>query len=218
MIRNATQVAPAGGILRPMSAPPIRAGRFAFVDVETTGIDPNKCAVVEVACQVVDAGELVASFESLVNPLRGIPPFVQAIHGIDDGMVWGQPYMRKLVPTLRRLCRGAVIVAHNADFDRTGTLPRSLAAQPSACSGGVLASLVVPEAPQSQKPDTGHLLPGVDDPQLDGRRPHRALADVIVTRHVFYHCIERYVAAGHGDSLEALFNFLQPKYLRDQPA
>jgi DNA polymerase III epsilon subunit-like protein len=197
-----------------MSAPPIRAGRFAFVDVETTGIDPNKCAVVEVACQIVDAGEVVATFESLVNPLRGIPPFVQAIHGIHDGMVWGQPHMRELVPTLRRLCRGAVIVAHNADFDRR-FLP-FLAAQPSACSWR-LASLVVPEAPNHKNQTLGNFF-SVDDPQLDGRRPHRALADVIVTRHVFFHCIERYVAAGNGDSLEALFDFLQPKYLRDQPA
>jgi DNA polymerase III epsilon subunit-like protein len=59
---------------------------------------------------------------------------------------------------------------------------------------------------------------GVSDPQLDGRHPHRALADVIVTRHVFFHCIERYLAQGNDDSLEALFDFLQPKYQLDQSA
>lgn len=197
-----------------MSALPIRAGRFAFVDVETTGIDPNKCAVVEVACQIVEAGAVVASFESLVNPLCGIPPFVTAIHGIHDGMVWGQPHMREVAPALRRLCRGAVIVAHNAAFD-TRFLP-FLAGRPSACSWR-LASLVVPEAPNHKNQTLGEFF-GVSDPQLDGRHPHRALADVIVTRHVFFHCIDRYLAAGHDDTLEALFDFLQPKYQRDQSA
>src|ERR1700733_5357278 len=149
-----------------MSARPIRQGRFAFVDVETTGIDPNRCAVVEVACQIVEAGEVVASFESLVNPCRGIPSFVTAIHGIHDGMVWGQPKLRELVPELRRLCRGAVIVAHNAAFDLR-FLP-FLADRPSACSWR-LASLVVPEAPNPKNETLGRFF-GVDDPGVDGRR------------------------------------------------
>jgi len=197
-----------------MSAHPIRASRFAFVDVETTGIDPAKNAVVEVACQIVEAGAVTATFESLVNPFCAIPSFVTAIHGIDDSMVWGQPRLRALVPELRRLCRGAVIVAHNAAFDRR-FLP-FLAGQPSACSWR-LASLVVPEAPNHKNQTLGEFF-GVSDPDLAGRRSHRALADVIVTRHVFFHCIDRYLAAGYDDDLESLFDFLQPKYQRAQSA
>jgi DNA polymerase-3 subunit epsilon len=197
-----------------MSAQPIRSSRFAFIDVETTGIDPAKCHVVEVACQVVEAGEVVASFESLVNPCRAIPPFVTAIHGINDSMVWGRPMLRDLKPELLELCRGAVVVAHNAAFDRR-FLP-FLAAHPSACSWR-LASLVVPEAPNHKNQTLGAFF-NVTDPYLEGRHPHRALADVIVTRHVFFRCLERYVAAGYDDRLDALFDFLQPQYLRDKSA
>ena len=197
-----------------MHPKPIRDSRFAFIDVETTGIDPNKCSVVEVACQIVEGGHVVETFESLVNPCHGIPPFVTGIHGIDDGMVWGQPKLRELVPALRRLCRGSVIVAHNADFDRR-FLP-FLAGLPSACSLK-LATLVVPEAP-NHKNQTLREFFGVYDLQLSGRRPHRALADVIVTRHIFFKCLERYVAAGYPDRLEALFDFLEPKYQRDLSA
>jgi DNA polymerase III subunit epsilon len=210
----ATQLALDGRILRHMSAQSIRDGRFAFVDVETTGIDAAKCAVVEVACQIVEGGQVTASFESLVNPCCAIPPFVTAIHGIHYGMVWGQPTLRELAPTLKRLCKGAVIVAHNAAFDRR-FLP-FLAGHPSACSWR-LASLVVPEAPNHRNQTLGEFF-RVADPNLDGRSAHRALADVIVTRHVFFHCIERYLAAGYDDDLESLFDFLQPKYLRDQSA
>jgi DNA polymerase III epsilon subunit-like protein len=197
-----------------MSAKPIRESRFAFVDVETTGFDPARCAVVEVAAQIVEAGRVVATFESLVNPCHGIPSFVTGIHGINDGMVWGQPKLRELVPELRRLCRGAVVVAHNADFDRR-FLP-FLAAHPTACSWR-LATLVVPEAPNHKNDTLGRFF-DVDDPLLEGRRSHRALADVIVTRHVFFRCLERYIAEGHPDRLDALLDFLQPKYQRDVPA
>jgi DNA polymerase III epsilon subunit-like protein len=197
-----------------MSAHPIRAGRFAFVDVETTGFDPARCAVVEVACQIVEGGVVTASFESLVNPCHAIPSFVTAIHGIDDSMVWGMPMLRDLKAKLLDLCRGAVVVAHNAAFDRR-FLP-FLARHPSACSWR-LASLVVPEAPNHKNQTLGQFF-NVSDPNLAGRRPHRALADVIVTRHVFFHCIERYIAAGYDDDIEALFDFLQPEYERAKSA
>lgn len=211
---NATLVAPRGRILLAMPAKPLRAERFAFVDVETTGIDAARCAVVEVACQVVEHGEVVATFESLVNPCRGIPSFVTAIHGIHDGMVWGQPTLRELAPHLRRLCRGATIVAHNAAFDRR-FLP-FLADRPAVCSWR-LSALVVPEAPDHKNETLGRFF-GVDDPLLAGRRAHRALADVVVTRHVFFRCVERYVAAGHPDHLGGLLDFVRPHDQRDIPA
>lgn len=193
---------------------PIRSARFAFVDVETTGIDANTCAVVEVACQIVEAGRVVATFESLVDPAMPIPRYATAIHGIDDTMVAGKPRLRRLVPQLLDLCGGAVVVAHNASFDRR-FLP-FLAAHPSACSYR-LAAKVVPEAP-NHKNQTLRTFFGVSDPELNGRRTHRALADVIVTRHVFFHCVDRYVGLGHGDDLESLYDFLLPKYQRAKSA
>jgi DNA polymerase III epsilon subunit family exonuclease len=197
-----------------MTEQPIWHERFAFVDVETTGIDARTCAVVEVAVQIVEAGRVTATFESLVDPEMPIPAFITSINGIDDAMVDGKPRLRELVPELLEHCRGAVVVAHNAAFDRR-FLP-FLAAHPSACSWR-LAAKVVPEAP-NHKNQTLRTFFGVDDPKLHGRRSHRALADVIVTRHVFFHCIERYVALGYDDHIEALFDFLLPKYQRAKSA
>ena len=193
---------------------PIRAARFAFVDVETTGIDASTCAVVEVACQIVEHGCVVATFESLVDPGCPIPPFATAIHGIDDRMVQGKPALRELIPQMLELCTGAVVVAHNAAFDRR-FLP-FLAGHPSACSWR-LASRVVPEAPNHRN-QTLRTFFGVRDPKLRGRRAHRALADVIVTRHVFFHCVDRYIDAGYDDNLAALYDFLAPQYQRAKSA
>jgi DNA polymerase-3 subunit epsilon len=197
-----------------MPVQPIRSARFAFVDVETTGIDHKTCAVVEVAALIVDAGTIVATFESLVDPECPIPAFVTGIHGIDDAMVRGKPRLRDLVPALLGHCEGAVIVAHNAAFDRR-FLP-FLATHPSACSYR-LAVKVVPEAPNHRN-QTLRKFFRVRDPYLRGRASHRALADVVVTRHVFFHCVERYVALGHDDHLDALFDFLAPKYQRAKSA
>jgi DNA polymerase-3 subunit epsilon len=197
-----------------MPVQPIRSARFAFVDVETTGIDASTCAVVEVAALIVEHGRVTATFESLVDPGCTIPSYVTAIHGITNAMVAGKPRLRDLIPTLLAHCDGAVIVAHNAAFDRR-FLP-FLAAHPSACSYR-LAAKVVPEAPNHRN-QTLRAFFGVDDPMLRGRSSHRALADVVVTRHVFFRCIDRYLAAGYDDHLDALYDFLQPKYQRAKSA
>jgi len=185
----------------------IRNARFAFVDVETTGISPATARVVEVAAQVVEAGNVVSTFESLVDPGIPIPAFATSIHGIDDAMVCNSPTLEDITDRLIEQCDGAVIVAHNASFDRR-FLP-FLAGQPHACSLR-LAVRVVPEAPNHRN-QTLRSFFAVRDPELRGRRPHRALSDVVVTRHVFFHCLSRYLAAGNDDCLESLYAFLAPR-------
>src|SRR6267142_3606198 len=46
-----------------------------------------------------------------------IPPFVTRITGINAALVRGRPSFDSLLPDLRRLFDGAVVVAHNASFD-----------------------------------------------------------------------------------------------------
>lgn len=197
-----------------MNTTSIRTARYAFIDVETTGIDPSVARVVEVAALIVDAGRVVATFESLVNPGCPIPAFATGIHGIDDAMVRDQPTLAELTPRIIEHCEGAVVVAHNAAFDRR-FLP-FIAHRPSACSYR-LAARVVPEAPNHRNQTLRRLF-RVRDPLLRGREAHRALADVVVTRHVFFHCLDRYLAAGHEDSLAALYAFLLPRPRAKAPA
>ena len=192
----------------------IKDARFAFVDVETTGLNARTCGVVEVACQIVERGIVVDSFASLVDPGHAIPSCATSIHGIGDDMVAGKPSLCDLMPTLLERCDGAVVVAHNASFDRR-FLP-FLADHPSACSYR-LAARVVPEAPNHRNQTLRRFF-RVRDPELRGRATHRALADVIVTRHVFFHCVDRYVAYGYDDRLDALYDFLLPRARRARAA
>src|ERR1700738_4060586 len=55
--------------------------------------------------------------ERLVEPGMPIPPFVTRITGINAALVRGRPSFDSLLPELRRLFDGAVVVAHTASFD-----------------------------------------------------------------------------------------------------
>ena len=88
------------------------------VDVETTGLSPHRGArVCEVALLRCEGGREVARFESLVHPQQPMPPDVIAVHGITDDMVAEAPCFADLLPELKALLQGAVVVGHNVHFD-----------------------------------------------------------------------------------------------------
>ncbi|ATE61791.1 exonuclease domain-containing protein [Thauera sinica] len=91
--------------------------RLAFIDVETTGAHPVRDRVTEIAILRIEGGEVVARWESLVDPGVPIPRMIQDLVGITDAMVSGAPRFEALADTVAALLEGCVFVAHNARFD-----------------------------------------------------------------------------------------------------
>jgi DNA polymerase-3 subunit epsilon len=90
---------------------------LAIVDVETTGAHPAWDRVTEIAVVEVQAGEVVSEWSTLVNPGTSIPPAIQALTGITNGMVADAPAFEDLAQDLYERLEGRVFVAHNARFD-----------------------------------------------------------------------------------------------------
>lgn len=90
---------------------------YVLLDLETTGANPVSDRITEIAAIRVERGEIVERWETLVNPQRPIPPFIQQIIGITDDMVRDAPPFAELAPRVSALLDGAVFVAHNARFD-----------------------------------------------------------------------------------------------------
>lgn len=90
---------------------------LVLIDLETTGANAVTDRITEIAMLRVEGGEIVARWQSLVNPGQGIPPFIQRIIGITDDMVATAPSFAELADRVRGMLEGAVFVAHNARFD-----------------------------------------------------------------------------------------------------
>lgn len=98
--------------------------RFAgFVDVETTGLDPDTDEVVEFAISLFafqpHSGEIVGivdQYSGLRDPGRPIPSRASAIHGIGDADVKGKRLNDRLIRAL--VGQSEFLIAHNASFDR----------------------------------------------------------------------------------------------------
>lgn len=93
--------------------------KYAVVDIETTGGSADSNGITEIAIVVVENGEIVDQFQSLVNPLLPIPPFIQNLTGIDDHMVKDAPLFDDIAEEVYDLLKDAVFVAHNVNFDYT---------------------------------------------------------------------------------------------------
>lgn len=90
---------------------------LVLVDLETTGANPVRDRITEIAIIRVEHGEVVARWQSLVNPQIPIPPLIKRLIGITDEMVADAPTFAELADPVRALLAEATFVAHNARFD-----------------------------------------------------------------------------------------------------
>ncbi len=157
---------------------------FAFLDVETTGLDPaTGDRVCEIAVLKTVDGEEVDRFVTLVNPGRSIPLGAVTVHGITDAMVSRAPFFRDIAGDLLSFIKGAVIVAHNARFD-LGFLRMELSNLGLTLpETDVIDTLGIARRYYSFASNSlGQI---ARDIGLPAASAHRALADVQTTRSVF---------------------------------
>ncbi len=90
---------------------------YVVLDVETTGGKASLDRVIEVGAVKVQAGKVIDTFSTLLNPKRHIPSFISRLTGIDNTMVAAAPTFAEIATDLQAFLTDAVFVAHNAKFD-----------------------------------------------------------------------------------------------------
>ena len=92
-------------------------GDFVVFDIETTGFSPVNNRIIEIGAVKVSKGEITERFSTFVNPDVPIPFEIEKLTGINDSMVMEAPSIEQVLPGFLAFCEGAVLVAHNAEFD-----------------------------------------------------------------------------------------------------
>src|SRR5579883_1693339 len=90
---------------------------FVIVDTETTGLRPGSHRVIEVAGVRIRGGEVVGSYQSLLNPGVRIPNFIVQFTGITQEMLLTAPRPHEALPDFLSFVEGAIVVGHNVGFD-----------------------------------------------------------------------------------------------------
>jgi DNA polymerase III subunit epsilon len=98
---------------------PLDQARFVVVDLETTGGRAAPGSIIEIGAYRMEGRRIAESFQSLVRPRMRIPRFIVGLTSITDEMVAGAPPIEEVLPAFREFLGDAVMVAHNAQFDRS---------------------------------------------------------------------------------------------------
>ena len=90
---------------------------YVVVDVETTGGRPPHHRVTEVGAVKIRGGEVIDTFQSLINPERHIPATITRITGISNAMVADAPRFAEIADAFAEFMGESIFCAHNVNFD-----------------------------------------------------------------------------------------------------
>jgi len=160
---------------------------YVALDLETTGLDPERDAIMEVGAvrfrpSVSDGTircQVLGTWSSLINPGRPIPIQVQHLTGITHDEVMRAPRFSQVIDPLRRFVGHQPVVGHNVSFDLSFLHSHDLPLSNVAVDTFELASILLPHAARYSLSKLGEML------GLRNLGTHRALDDAQATVELF---------------------------------
>lgn len=170
----------------------LRNTTFVVVDLETTGLSPANCHIIEIGAVKTRGGEELGRFHTLVDPGVPLPAVITKITHITENDLIGAPQIATALADFLQFARGAVLVAHNAKFDisflRAACTDTGLRwPEPTVLDTLALARRVIApsEARSYRLGELARLIGTEVTPN------HRALDDAAATAEVLYELIAR---------------------------
>ena len=161
---------------------------YVVFDLETTGFSPDKNKIIEIGAVKVERGAITERFSTFVNPEVPIPFHIEELTSIRDDMVMDAPKIEEILPQFLEFCEGAIMVAHNAEFDmsfiRKNCERQQLTAEFTVIDTVALARMLLPHLNRF-KLDTVAKALGIS---LDHH--HRAVDDAACTAEIFVKFIQ----------------------------
>ncbi len=154
------------------------------LDIETTGLDPEKDAIIEIGAVRFTGKRVDGEWSKLINPGRRIPPFITQLTGITDQMVLKAPPIQAVLADLADFAGNLPILGQNVRFDLAFLRKQRLFNQNETLDTYELAAILLPTAGRynlgALTKELGVMLPAT----------HRALDDAKATHHVYLRLLE----------------------------
>jgi CBS domain-containing protein len=167
-------------------ATPLISLDAVVLDIETTGLDPRKARIVEIAGLRILGGRIERAqvFCRLVDPGEAIPASTTAIHGIDAAAVAEAPPFAGVWPELSAYLGDSVVIGHSIGFDLAMLQHECMRAslhwhRPRALDTEHLARVTEPHLAGYSLDQLANWL------GIDVTERHTALGDVMTTARIY---------------------------------
>ena len=177
----------------------IANAKFAFLDLETTGLSPwFGDRICEVGIILTEGKRIKATYQALVNPQRPLSPAAASTNRLTDQELKGAPPFSQVAGQIEAHLQDAIVVCHNAPFDlqfldsEFRRMGKEIEIPNLADTHAIARELF--ETPSYT------LVSLAEAFCLDKVEAHRALADALTDRLVFFALMD--IAQSTGRSLE----------------
>ena len=163
---------------------------YIVVDLETTGLDPVHCEIIEIGAVHVLDGDEVDRFETLIEPSSPLPSIITQITGLTDAELSGAPTIHQVLPEFLEYIGDAILVGHNVNFDVNFLYEKTLEHTGSLLTNSFvdtlrLSRILYPQARSHKLSEMGRIC------QIPNSHAHRAMADVEQTWKLYEHLKHR---------------------------
>jgi len=158
---------------------------YVALDLETTGLDADRDAIIEVGAVKFHDGEKLDTFSTFVNPGRHIPRPITDLTGIRDDDVTSAPGLHDVLPQLIHFVGQWPIVGHSVNFDLKFLRRHSEQFEHEHLDTFEIASILLPHADRYSLQALAKML------GIEMERAHRALDDALATRGLFQALLRR---------------------------
>ncbi len=155
---------------------------YVSLDIETTGLDPERDVILEIGAVRFKGSRVLDTYDVLVDPGRPIPYKIQQLTGIMPADIKGAPALQAVLPELGRFVGNNPIVGHNISFDLGFLRKQGIFQQNTSIDTFELASILLPHA---SRYSLTALLKHLEVELPPEGQAHRALDDAQATRHLF---------------------------------
>ncbi len=147
---------------------------YVSLDLETTGLDPETCDIIEVAAVKVRDGKIVDRLETFVFTPLEISQHVSYLTGITASDIQDAPDFVDLIPKLQEFIGDDPLMGHNIWFDWNFLTQKGMKLESNALwDTYIMSNILYPELPShSLETNTKYFNIGHKD-------SHRAMADVM---------------------------------------
>src|SRR5512133_1071671 len=154
------------------------------IDIESTGLDENRDAIIEIAAVKFSNRRVESEFSTLINPGKHIPEFITGLTGIDNQMVREAPRLRDIAHELTAFVGDSPILGHNVKFDIGFLRKAGLFEYHQTIDTYELASVLMPTASRYNLGSLGQQL------SIPLPATHRALDDARVTQACYVRLLD----------------------------
>ncbi len=175
---------------------------FCVVDVETSGLRPERDRLLQIGTVLVDGnGTILREWETLLRPTRRwlfrLGP--RRIHHIRRRDLRQAPPREHAIRQFREQIGGAMLVAHNATFDVAFLQQEMAAEQPGLELEGTLCTLRLSRLLDPERQRSHRLGDLCQRYNVSLERPHDALEDARATAEILAHLLREHQVASVDD-------------------